>query len=309
MSPGDWSGWSNSHTIGHSSLTSSPKNAYSHQTASKPSPLGLRAPRRQLWVELGPPEPVRPTGKGLSPRKWAGKGDGTAVVLSVSVKSHFVLERAGDRAWALESPGTGYEQFCRLPNAASLTLGPRFCRQCNGLTPPPHPPEGWAETKATRPPRAPAGLPAAQAGDPRSARPASRRLPTPPARPLTGRHGDPEPRSPPRTGSAGPRRPRRPHHDTAAPGPEAGTRREVKGGENGREPRGSRNRAGDSCQGRPSSAPDDALGVPTPWRQHVAAVQAPPPPVAELRPGAESSGPEPRGAEGLGRRGLGEGNV
>lgn len=49
---------------------------------------------------------------------------------------------------------------------------------------------------------------------------ASQRPPPGPTlgRTLTGRHGDPEPRSPPHGGSAGPRRARRPHHGGRAPG-------------------------------------------------------------------------------------------
>lgn len=47
------------------------------------------------------------------------------------------------------------------------------------------------------------------------------------------------------------------------PAAEARTGRRAKGGGNGRGPRGSGNEARNSCQDRPSSAPDDALGVRT----------------------------------------------
>lgn len=49
---------------------------------------------------------------------------------------------------------------------------------------------------------------------------ASQRPPPGPTlgRPLTGGHGDPEPRSPPHPGSAGPRRARQRHHGGPAPG-------------------------------------------------------------------------------------------
>lgn len=50
---------------------------------------------------------------------------------------------------------------------------------------------------------------------------------------------------------------------------EAATRRRAEDGERraegaDKDPRASRNEAGDGCPRRPSSAPDDALGVPTP---------------------------------------------
>ncbi|CAM9545144.1 unnamed protein product, partial [Rangifer tarandus platyrhynchus] len=89
------------------------------------------------------------------------------------------------------------------------------------------------QTKRTRPV---AGTP--RPSDTRSARPTLPARPGPAlGQPLTGRHGDPEPRSPPRRASAGPRRARRPHHDgPAARAAEAGTRGRAKGRESRRGP-------------------------------------------------------------------------
>lgn len=90
-----------------------------------------------------------------------------------------------------------------LTSGASLTLGPRFPRQRNGL--PRHPPGEpkpirltlpVAGTSWLSPDRPGPARPPRPTGDTRSARPAGRRLPTlPPGptsdRPLTGGHGDP----------------------------------------------------------------------------------------------------------------------
>lgn len=88
---------------------------------------------------------------------------------------------------------------------------------------------------------------------------------------------------------------------------DARRRRRAKGGGKGRGPRGSRNETRNSHQGRRSSAPDEALGVPRPD-----VITSPPPRprphwAAELRPGADNSGSGRKvgGAEGMGWEDLG----
>lgn len=89
---------------------------------------------------------------------------------------------------------------------------------------------------------------------------------------------------------------------------DARRRRRAKGGGNGLGPRGSRNETCNSRQGRPSSAPDEALGVPRPDVITSPPLKPPPPHrAAELRPGAENSGSRRQvgGAEGMGWEDLG----
>lgn len=153
--------------------------------------------RPQAWT-LGPQlRAVSPTSR--QGERWAGIAPGLWTPIQVSVTTSSVTD------------GT------RVP-ACSSTLGPQFPRLSAGSR---QPRRSCVETKVTRPPAAlPGTVPHGRLGPPRRAhRPASapgaapNALRPPGLRPLTGRHGDPEPRSPPHRGSAGPRRPRQRHHD------------------------------------------------------------------------------------------------
>lgn len=159
---------------------------------------------------------------------------------------------------------------------ARASVSPSAQRALTPPHPPPHPGRlSRKETNSAGRARALPGSPQPRSATPQPRRTAPRPPPKcvcarqaaasqrPPARPdpcrpLTGRHGDPEPRPPPpRRSSAGPRRARGRHHDAPAPGrggPAGGEGRRAQGMDANPAAHGAK--PDTAARGRPSSAPD-----------------------------------------------------